>query len=258
MNLSQTLASISVPWDSKEENGDPKIIWYRDKTSGTNDPGLPVSLEFTKVAYISKAAESFGQVLEGVSIVIHGYPIQTDVEGKPVTEETETGVVYKLIDKDSEEKQKDPQVLMIWRLRFARDWNRGRNQQPKGVPLLSLIPYDGVPLKDSKKTSESGEETTEETNDYSRKNVDWNINNGLQKFLEGPLMAGSAMAKQKTEAERSEEDNLWIEIEEAIPVIVPQEAEKPGFTQRATGTALKDAISEAIPDADKNPFENQD
>jgi hypothetical protein len=160
---------------------------YRQELSGQKVPCSIVALTFDYSYYKSRTRETRGEPIEGVSILIMGYDVAVDGQGKPVTnavpnpayaeayevhaetykeltgQELDAAIVAALaqdgieefflvpetINTDASGKPIAPKLLMTFAPQWGRDMSRRNYSQAKDLDYLNLVPKGGVPRKNT-------------------------------------------------------------------------------------------------------------
>lgn len=177
---------------------------YRTIKGGISIPCMVQSIAFQCAVFISKARETMGQRMVGVSIIPMGYDVETD-DGKIVLEEIlnpawnegdpeENKMLHfpKLVTEDEEGKPIEKFGLMIFKPQWGVDMSRSRENTPRGIDMLNLNPGKGVPRKKRDANTDAEEETegavTVEQAKRAYENIDWSQISNLQHALEAPIM----------------------------------------------------------------------
>lgn len=240
-----TLGQVEFPFSEG------KLVYRQDSKSGSKIPCIAFTVTYEKVLY--KSSQRGHDLEVGWNVNLHGLDIQSSADGSPVLDENEE---YVLISKDDEGNPLSEHQLMQFRPYYGRD-NSQRGVQDKDS--LILIPFNGVPKKEVKRTNKAGEE-------YDAESVAWELIPGLENLLKKPLLnigverlpyvddEGNWLNDEPKTEHESMVRFLW-EMDASLPTTSNAPSrQKEKVAQQATGNAPASKPANAAANPDDDPF----
>lgn len=216
----QTIQEVQFPFKGTR-------MLYRQEPNGNQIPFKATKIGLNLALFKSKVHETFGMLMEGVSLYVYGYDVETDGQGNILADEIDNPA-YTLDPENQPEKVKVPRLITQdaeghllrddrAKLTFRPQWGVDQSKQAftrlRTQDMLNLVPNIGVPRKGGtiveagETDTETATPTDEATARRRRDSIDWLMIPGLQPQLEKPLLNNALeISKLETELEGAEGD----------------------------------------------------